>query len=166
VPLLCGKKTSRYRGRDIESAAEEVNSTATTSALASHQGVLERRVPRSSSESAQENFGIETPSQEFEEYNDASSRLISFPRVRRVSGFIEALFYFYRCILPISVWIRYFSSGPLSETCIVLYLCFKATKLSQLTRAVFEIFHCFFLGLQVCVSPPIYIFINRTKSIL
>jgi hypothetical protein len=147
-PLLCGKKTSRHRGRDIESG-EEVKSVATTSALALHQGVLERRVSRPSSEDVQENFIEDTPSRDSEEHNSAQPSLISFPRVRRISGFIETLFYFYRCILPISVWMRYFSSGPLAETCIVLYLCFKATKLSQLTRAVLEIFQCFFLGHQV-----------------
>jgi len=71
------------------------------------------------------------------EQNDNLSS--GFIRKKRIVGFIDSIFYFYRCLLPVSIWIRYFSYGFGGLVFISAYIFFKFSVLAAQVQAIVEL---------------------------
>jgi hypothetical protein len=67
------------------------------------------------------------------------AEVTSFLRAKRAFATVDLLCTVYRSVLPIPLWLAYFSNGPGSDVIPMAYLCVKVINLSSLIRAIVEV---------------------------
>jgi hypothetical protein len=93
--------------------------------------------------------------------NDSTDRLsqqaevTSFLRAKRAFATVDLLCTVYRSMLPVPLWLSYFSNGPGSDVIPMTYLFIKVFNLSSLIRAIVEVIRNSLAGRTVSLLPPV-----------
>jgi hypothetical protein len=71
-------------------------------------------------------------------------------RLKKILSSIDAVGAFYRCILPVPVWMSYFGTGPGSVTLAVCYIFFKSMMSMEYVVMAFKAVHLLVVEKLVC----------------
>ena len=127
------------------------SSPATSSSSSSYEANvnpssrLSRRSNRLGTSSSTSSLPIQTQAQ-FMTSSSVSSLSSSVVKKKRVVNLIENFFYFYRSLLPSTVWTLYFSSGYGAEVFVTAYLFLKGSSLGVQFKSIYELVIALFQG--------------------